>query len=320
MLILRTSENATWHYELNSDNSGDYLQESFISELLRWIDDNIERDIAISQIVERSGYSSAHLHRLFKANVGCSLNEYVMRKRLYKCALVLKFTATPISELSSRYHYANTQTFSRFFKLFFGVSPAEFRQNTTLGIHQRFTWKHHKKLKISNCKIEFVHIGKLKLYGISEHYERSIENLGKPHINERSVAEIHFQHCIQRPTSELYTLCRPVRRNSQGIIFEYNIGILFNEIPLGVELTPLPFIAGDYLAFTFQATDYAPYEMASMAYWEFMSKYNIKRRDGYDIEKYDYVKSIITIYIPVLFDDSLLDALLVLQEAQNISL
>jgi hypothetical protein len=83
--------------------------------------------------------------------------------------------------------------------------------------------------------------------------------------------------------------------------------------------SPLPDIQGDYLKFTFAESNLREYEKNAVAYWSVISANNIKRREGYDVEQFSSVLTdegvsyYYTLYIPVVFDDNLLNTLLRLQ-------
>ncbi|MDK9365429.1 helix-turn-helix domain-containing protein [Lelliottia wanjuensis] len=296
------------------------MRKTFIIDLLRWIHSNLDRDISISEIVQRSGYSNAQLNRIFKSDVGCTLKEYVTNCRLQRCAIVLKFTSTPVHELASRYHYSNQQAFSRFFKSFYGVTPQEFRQSKHFDFHNLFAWKHRHEFEIAGCQVEFIHFEHLELVGTSAQYELSITGIGSPHTEARAAVEAAFQLSTQRPVDEIYTLCRPVKRGERNVCFDYHVGVEREKLTAHCDLLPLPNVTGDYLKFSFSNPSFRPYEYSAIAYWGFISTNGIKRRDGYDVEHFNFSHSneaggyAYTLYIPVLFDNSLIDALLLARE------
>ncbi|HEY1847463.1 MAG TPA: AraC family transcriptional regulator [Buttiauxella sp.] len=295
------------------------MHQLFTLDILRWIDDNIGQNIGVSDIVKRSGYSNAQLHRIFKSQVGCSINEYVMNKRMQKCAYALKYTNISIKALSERYHYANPQAFSRYFRSFYGVTPVDYRQNADLEFQQLFSWKHKNALELSDCQVDFIHLDDHKFIGLSGNYSFPYEQAGHSHIPHRAALENEFQIETQRPAPQLVTLCKPVKKNSSMINFEYHIGYPNDFAPIPASFSPLPSVSGDYLKFHFHTNVLHPFEMSSIAYWGFISINNIKRRDGYDIEYYNFGSTPLdipyefTLYIPVIFDTELIDLLLKLR-------
>ncbi|MBE4913769.1 helix-turn-helix transcriptional regulator [Enterobacter cloacae complex sp. P6RS] len=295
------------------------LENQFITQILRWIDANIDKDISIKDIINRSGYSSAQLYRLFTNNVGCTLSDYVHNKRMYRCASSLKFSNLPISTLSARCYYANPQAFTRAFKNFFGMSPKEYRDNAVIDFHQLFSWKHKGEMALSGCLIDYVNIGQLKLAGVEGIYQLSFDGVGEPHYAQRGVIESNFQALTQRPIDKIYTLCRPHNDNSTQLSFLYRVCIAQSDSDSPTKLHSFEPVSGDYLKFHFENTFLSPYEYNSIAYWGFISPNRIKRRNGYDIELFDYVNHSstsgysYTLFIPVFFDNELINALLALR-------
>lgn len=295
------------------------MHQSFMLTILRWIDDNLDQDISVGDIVARSGYSNAQLHRIFKEQLGCSIGEYMAKKRMYKCAIALKYTNASIKQLSERYHYANPQAFSRYFKSLFCMSPSDYRQNTGMEFRDLFSWKHPHELIASGCQIDYIHLDMLELHGVSDSYFYPPEQAGQSHAPHRAALEHTFQLQVPRPVPEIYTLCKPVSKDSERVNFEYHVGLPTSMIPSGSLLSPLPSVNGDYLKFLFKPSTLLPFEMSSIVYWGFFSTNNIKRRDGYDIESFKFPSLSsgnnyeYSIYIPVVFDDKLIKLLLQLR-------
>lgn len=292
------------------------MHTSFILDILIWIDQNLRRDIVVSDIVERSGYSNSQLHRIFKSKVGCSINEYIISKRLHKCAYALKYTKISLKELSRQYHYSNPQSFTRFFSSFFGMTPIDYRLHANLTFKQLYTWKHRKELETAGCRIEFIYLESLILKGVSGDYPFPPELASESHSLHRGPLENEFQELTKRPVDKVFTLCKPTNKSSTVVCFEYHVGVLADSNHADVGLRPLPAVRGDYLKFTFANDRLKPFEMCSIAYWSFISAFNIVRRDGYDIENFDFT-TVVThssyayiLYIPVIFDNSLIDMLL----------
>lgn len=296
------------------------MHQAFLVEFLRWLDSNLDRDISIDEAVHRSGYSSAQLYRIFKANMNCSLKDYIMHKRLLRCAYALKFTTIPINELSYHFHYATPQAFTRFFKSFFGVTPVNFRQDAVIDFKKLFSWRYREDILQKECKVEYQHLDITDLIGVRGGYELPAALIGYPHVECRSTLETEFQNRVKRPVSHIYTLCKYVRSGTSRIHFDYDVGTPCTTELKEVQLTALPAVSGDYLKFTFTNHLLLPSEKADIAYWGILSINGIRRRDSYHIEWFDYSRYSsefgydYVMYIPVVFDDNLINLLIKLRE------
>jgi AraC family transcriptional regulator, mar-sox-rob regulon activator len=87
-----------------------------VKDLYSWIDNNIESDLSVDEIVARSGYSRRHLYNLFVQQTGKSVAEYIRLKKLRYAATLLKLTHMSIVDISIRFGFDSSQSFSRLFK------------------------------------------------------------------------------------------------------------------------------------------------------------------------------------------------------------
>lgn len=99
-----------------------------INRIFVYIDNNLDQDLSLEKIAAVGYYSSFHLHRLFKAVTGETLNNYITRKRIEKIAYCLMFRREmSVTALSSQYGFSSNSTLTRAFTKFYGMSPSKFR-------------------------------------------------------------------------------------------------------------------------------------------------------------------------------------------------
>jgi AraC family transcriptional regulator len=100
-----------------------------INAVLKFIDDNLSEELSLQKISEVANYSPFHLHRLCKAVTNETLNNYIIRRRLEKIAIILKHNSLDsIADIASKYGFKNDSSFSRLFKKTYGQSPYRFRK------------------------------------------------------------------------------------------------------------------------------------------------------------------------------------------------
>lgn len=104
-------------------------QINIISDLIKWIEKNLEQPLSIDAVAEKSGYSKWHLQRMFKKVTGQILGTYIRHRRLTHAALALRLTSKPILDIAMQYRFDSQQTFTRSFKRQFNVTPATYRRN-----------------------------------------------------------------------------------------------------------------------------------------------------------------------------------------------
>jgi two-component system response regulator YesN len=75
--------------------------------------------------------SSGHLARLFRTKKGKSFTDYLREVRLGKAAELLRQTSFSIGNIASLVGYGDVSNFSQQFRRFFGISPTEYRTQST---------------------------------------------------------------------------------------------------------------------------------------------------------------------------------------------
>lgn len=100
-----------------------------IKKALDFIEENIHRQLTISEIAAVAGYSAYHFQRLFSGAIGEPLREYVRGRKLTNAARLLATSQTSILDLALEAGFESQEAFSRAFKRMFSVSPGAFRKN-----------------------------------------------------------------------------------------------------------------------------------------------------------------------------------------------
>ncbi len=99
-----------------------------ITDVLDFIEQNLDADLSLEKLSKKACYSSFHFHRVFSAVVGENLNQFVTRKRVERIAsILLVYTDKSIKELAYTYGFNSESSFSRTFKQFYGVTPTMFK-------------------------------------------------------------------------------------------------------------------------------------------------------------------------------------------------
>jgi AraC-like DNA-binding protein len=82
---------------------------------------------SISDASHRLGLSDAHVHRLFKREVGTSLRSYLRTIRMEKAGKLLADYSAGIKTVSCNVGYSDLSNFYHDFKRVHGLSPKQFR-------------------------------------------------------------------------------------------------------------------------------------------------------------------------------------------------
>lgn len=97
-----------------------------VVELLQYINRNLTTDLNIDDLAARFYVSKYYMMRLFKAETGYTIGNYINYKRLL-LAKELIASGEPITQACYDCGFKNYSTFSRAYKSHFGESPRQIR-------------------------------------------------------------------------------------------------------------------------------------------------------------------------------------------------
>ena len=104
-----------------------------IAEKLTAVMDHIEihlqERLDLDTVAEAARYSKYHLHRMFRAETGITLHDYIRRRKLTEAAKLLAFSRTPIIQVSLAAGYESQQAFTGIFKAMYKTTPQKFRED-----------------------------------------------------------------------------------------------------------------------------------------------------------------------------------------------
>jgi AraC-like DNA-binding protein/mannose-6-phosphate isomerase-like protein (cupin superfamily) len=105
---------------------------STVQQALRYVQDNLDRPLAVDELARHVHLSRRHLTRLFTEHVGRSPAAYVEQSRIDHAAALLVRTDQPIKQVASAVGYADVTQFTRAFARRLGTPPGRFRAAATL--------------------------------------------------------------------------------------------------------------------------------------------------------------------------------------------
>ncbi len=108
--------------------------DSYVFRACRYIDRHIEtpglnvRDVANALKIDRS-----YLYRLFIAELGMSVMEYINHRRMSKAMILLANSTLSIKDIAYSAGYSDQMYFSRVFKQYNGETPTHYRERLLTG-------------------------------------------------------------------------------------------------------------------------------------------------------------------------------------------
>ena len=100
--------------------------QSLYHNLIFYIDEHLDEDLSLEELAKHFYVNKYHIAHVFKDNIGCSIHQYITKKRLDACRDALT-GGERISSVYFRYGFKDYSSFYRSFKKEYGVSPKEYQ-------------------------------------------------------------------------------------------------------------------------------------------------------------------------------------------------
>lgn len=113
------------HKKHNSENTE---ADTIISEAMRYMEENIGRQISLQELAHYTGYSVSHFSAAFKNSTGHSPLSYFNIMKVKKACELLDTTDMKINQISCMVGIDDAYYFSRLFTKTIGISPKKYRE------------------------------------------------------------------------------------------------------------------------------------------------------------------------------------------------
>ena len=96
--------------------------------------DRCRQTVSISEIAKAAGVHPIHLTRTFRKFFHCTPGDYLRNCRLEMAASFLRGQQTSIAQVALEAGFTDQSQLSKAFKRKFGITPAEFRRNSSENV------------------------------------------------------------------------------------------------------------------------------------------------------------------------------------------
>ena len=97
------------------------------AEIRRYVDQNYTGDINLTDLAERFYFSREYIGRVFRAQYGCGVYEYIQQLRMQRAMELLKNPDLSLQAIAEHLGYSNANYFSKAFRRYYGKSPSAWR-------------------------------------------------------------------------------------------------------------------------------------------------------------------------------------------------
>ncbi|WP_341280666.1 response regulator [Paenibacillus sp. FSL H8-0537] len=105
----------------------EYAKSSLVKQVQELVSASLGHDTSVKTIADKVFLHPVYLSKIYKAQTGESISDYITRMRMERAHYLLKQTNKKIYEITSELGYQNPQYFSKIFRKHYGMTPQEFR-------------------------------------------------------------------------------------------------------------------------------------------------------------------------------------------------
>ncbi len=109
------------------------LRQHRVRRVLDYIEMNYAQSVSVQSIADELNLDRKYMSRLFKAAVGITPIQYIVRYRMQKARDLLENPRLAVSEVSTSVGYVDPLLFSRMFHNVVGVSPSQYRKQLAIS-------------------------------------------------------------------------------------------------------------------------------------------------------------------------------------------
>jgi len=102
--------------------------EADFEPVVRYILDNIDRELHLTDAARLCGLSETSFSRTFKRMAGCNFVEFIRKLRVAHACRLLRQSEWPVSDICYEVGFGNLSNFNRQFRVEMGVSPTVYRR------------------------------------------------------------------------------------------------------------------------------------------------------------------------------------------------
>ncbi|MBR5539587.1 MAG: PocR ligand-binding domain-containing protein [Clostridia bacterium] len=104
---------------------------SVMQRAVDFMDENLHLDISTEDIAAAARVSKSTLYKNFKDILGCTVGDFLMKKRIERAEGLLIETEMTVQEISQKVGFSSAAYFTANFKKVNGVPPLRFKKNNT---------------------------------------------------------------------------------------------------------------------------------------------------------------------------------------------
>ncbi|WP_158965872.1 helix-turn-helix domain-containing protein [Paraglaciecola sp. L3A3] len=230
-----------------------------INQINQYVFDNMATAISVDQLANLVGLSKYHLHRIFAAQTGFEIAEYIQRRKMETALSLLKQGNRSVIDVALEVGYESHSSFSRVFKKTFGIAPSQSSQQQLDSA--LILYKKSNKDIDEYIETRWLSLPERILYGCycKAFEKQSFANIATENFNYLTDLSEQKDYLLSRPVG--VSLNNPWVNDSQSS--DFFCGFL-SGLDEQTQLTQLVWPKGNYI--------YTEYVGPYQGMWQFISK------------------------------------------------
>ncbi len=107
--------------------------ERLINKTEDFIEQNLSKQVTLSDVAKNVNFSEYHFHRLFSKYSKETLKQFMTRIKMERSAILLVTNSKiSVTEIAYQYGYNHSSSYNKAFKRHFGLSPNGFRSKARM--------------------------------------------------------------------------------------------------------------------------------------------------------------------------------------------
>lgn len=184
-----------------------------IENALLYIEDHIQEPLSLESIADAFHMSKYYFHRFFSAMMGCSLNHYIISRRLNASLPLIQSNRLSLTDIAYQLNFGTPSSFTRAFKSHYGVTPSSLRGNQNILSQEPIPSVVKRPIKNINGDIvtdfTLTEFETIKISGIAFEVDLAMDDYKTKIRSHSKMLLANIDETINGPCYVIYSNCQP---------------------------------------------------------------------------------------------------------------